>query len=445
MTRRQFLRTGSCSAILLLGVSPAWAADKKHQQPRLLTDEEILSQAGARIQKHRKGEGLVAVRNHRGLPVPGVTVKIQQVRHDFLFGCNLFQFGHCAGPAQEEQYRQRFRDLFNYCTLGFYWANYEPQRGQPNYAYTDQVIEWTRAHAITVKGHPLVWDHPASSPNWLPADVGEVSRLSNARVHDLVSRYRDRINVWDVVNEATHLPDHVNKTTMAQVGIAMGPVRYVSEPLKIARAANPDTLLLVNDYRTEQAYFDILKQEQVRGKFLFDVIGIQSHMHDGVWPLEKVWSICDTYSRLGRPIHFTETTLVSGSRRGPGENWSSTDPALEAKQAEEAVRFYTAVFAHPSVQALTWWDFSDYHAWQGAAAGWLRTDMSQKPVYQHLMGLIKREWWTSLEGRTGPRGNFVTPAFYGLYDITVDPPNGPPITRREHWARGQLNQFVFRI
>ena len=70
-------------------------------------------------------------------------------------------------------------------------------------------------------------------------------------------------------------------------------------------------------------------------------------MHDGGWPLRRVWEVCDTYGKLGRPIHFTETTIVSGPRKGPGENWGPTTPELEAKQADYVPKFYTTLFAHP--------------------------------------------------------------------------------------------------
>ena len=76
--------------------------------------------------------------------------------------------------------------------------------------------------------------------------------------------------------------------------------------------------------------------------------------------------ICDRYARVGLPIHFTETTVVSGPRTGPGENWGSTTPELEAKQADYVARLYTLLFGRPAVQALTWWDFSDDGAWQRA-------------------------------------------------------------------------------
>ena len=441
LSRRVFLRTSGAAAAFVLA-APPWSAAKDASEQ---TVSEILEQARVRIENIRKGEGTVAVRTVKGGPIPAVRVRIEQLRHNFLFGCNLFQFGHCATPEHEQQYRQQFAALLNYCTLGFYWANYEPRRGEPNYPYTDQVLEWTRANGITCKGHPLVWDHPAGSPQWLPDDITELQRLCEARVSQLVLRYRGRIDIWDAVNEATHLPQHVNHTRIANLGASMGPVRYTSQALRTARAANRQALLLVNDYRTDSAYFDLLKQLQVNGKYFFDVIGIQSHMHDGLWPLRKAWDLCDTYGKLNRAIHFTESTILSGPRTVPGERWGPTSPEGEAKQADYTASFYTTLFAHPAVHAITWWDFSDYNAWQRAPAGWLRKDMSPKPVYHRLMDLIKKQWWTKIQGETGSRGNFVTRGFYGLYRITIEPPGRPPFSRTVHWQRDQPNVFAFRI
>jgi len=441
MNRRGFLRTGSCAAALAF--SPAYWCTAGQKGPAPPTKEEILSRAATQVEKERKGDCLVAVRDANGRPVPGIKVKIEQLRHDFLFGCNLFMFGRCGDPEVEEKYRRQFSGLLNYCTLGFYWANYEAQRRHPNYEYTDSVVEWTRANGVKAKGHPLVWDHPAGSPRWLPDDNETIAQLSNERVRAIVSRFQDRIDVWDVVNEATHLPDKVNKTKMAAMGLWKGSVRYTGDPLKVARAANPKAVLVVNDYRSDQAYYDLLRNLAEDGRHLFDVVGIQSHMHDGVWPLHKVWDVCDRFSKLGQPLHFTETTIVSGPRIGSA--WGDTTPEGEDQQAEQVIEFYRVLFGHPAVQGITWWDFSDLHAWQGAAAGWLRKDMSPKPVYERLVSLIKGQWWTWLEGETGQQGNLSARVFYGTYRITVSPPNGPPLNREVHWQRGQPNELIVHL
>jgi endo-1,4-beta-xylanase len=425
------------TAALLLS-RPAWCAEQEQPEP---ADREIFAQTKAHIEQYRQGEGIISVGDARGKPVPGAKVKVEQLRHDFLFGCNFFMFGRCGNPELEEQYRQRFVALFNYCTLGFYWASYEHARGKPDYEYTDQVVAWTRDRGITCKGHPLVWDHPAGSPRWLPDDPKEIERLSTTRVRDIVSRCAGRIDIWDVVNEATHLADKRNNTKMAAWAATLGAVPYVEEHLEAARAANPRATLLVNDYRLEPAYYHILESLRHKGRFLFDTVGIQSHMHDGVWPFHRVWETCDTFSKLALPLHFTECTILSGPRKGPGENWGATTAEGEARQAELTTKFYTALFAHPATQAITWWDFSDLGAWQGAAAGWLRRDMSPKPVYDRLMSLIKGQWWTKAEGITDASGQTKFRAFYGTHRVTAHLPDGRSMTKDVRWERGKQNQF----
>ncbi len=437
VNRRAFHKTGGAVGAWL-ATAPGWSAPISVLAP---TDDEILAEAKKRIEKNRLAPGVITVRSAAGKPVPGAKVTVEQLSHAFRFGCNFFLFGQCGDAAAEEAYRQKFGALFNYCTLGFYWASYEPERGHPNYAYTDQVVEWTRQHGISAKGHPLAWDHPASSPAWLPNDLKEIEQLSKTRVHEIVERYRGRINIWDVVNEPTHLADKVNKTKMADMADRLGAVEYVAEHLRVARGANPQATLLVNDYRTDTPYLDILQSEQETGKYRFDVVGIQSHMHDGVWPLEKVWRICDTYARLGLPLHFTETPIVSGPRGASGQGWGTTTPEGEAAQAEKTVRFYTALFGHPAVQAITWWDFTDRGAWQGAPAGWVRQDMSPKPVYERMLGLVKKDWWTRAELRTDAKGEAVQKAFKGKYQITAQIPGAAPIRQEVQWGDGP-NEFV---
>jgi len=392
--RRDFFAT-------LFGATVASAVGYLETRGKLSVDEaiaqeeQVLSGAKERIEQHRKGEVTLVIQAPNGKPLPNAELTLTQMRHEFLFGCNIFRWGRIPDPKREELYREHFAAIFNYATLPFYWAGYEWERGKPSYDYTDRVVAWCQEHSIVCKGHPLVWDHPASSPEWLPDDFDEIERLSKQRVRDIVQRFAGRIDIWDVVNEPTHLgPNNPHKSKMAAWGAHLGPVAYTALHLKVARAANPKATLLVNDYRTDDAYLRILQQlKDEQGRWLFDVVGIQSHMHGGVWSASRTWQVCERFAQLGLPLHFTETTIVSGPRIDR-ERWGETTPEGEERQAEATARFYTLLFSHPAVQAITWWDFSDDGAWMGAPAGWLRKDMSPKPVYERMLALIKGEWWT---------------------------------------------------
>ena len=393
-----------------------------------MTEAQILAGASQRISRHRKSALTVRVVDANGKPVRDAEVKVEQLRHDFLFGCNIFMLNHAGSPELDQQYRDRYAALFNYATLPFYWAGFEPQKGKPGYARIDEIVEWCREQGITTKGHPLVWNHSAGVPRWLPKDLNEIKRLSDARVTEIVSRYVGKIDRWDVVNEVADPFRGGFENLMSDTWKQGGKLPMTIGSFELARAANPKATLLINDYRLDQEYEKVIDQlVDADGKALYDVIGIQSHMHGGAWPVRRAWQTCECYAKYGVPLHFTEFTIVSGAKTDQG--WDST-PQGERRQAESVVKLYTAFFSHPAVEAITWWDFSDRGAWQQAPAGFLRKDMSPKPAYERLRELVKGKWWTNETKSTGETGAVALRAFHGEHRVTVAMPDGKARTRK---------------
>ena len=72
--------------------------------------------------------------------------------------------------------------------------------------------------------------------------------------------------------------------------------------------------------------------------------------------------------------------------------WQSTEDG-EARQAREISEMYTILFNHPSVEAITTWDFAD-NAWLHAPAGFVCTDNTEKSSYHALNFLIHGKWET---------------------------------------------------
>jgi endo-1,4-beta-xylanase len=98
-------------------------------------------------------------------------------------------------------------------------------------------------------------------------------------------------------------------------------------------------------------------------------------------------------------------------------DWPST-PEGEARQADEVVRHYRTLVAHPAVEAVTWWDFRD-GGWLNAPSGLVRRDGSRKPGYEALHRLIKGDWWlapTTL--RSGDDGTVRFSGFAGTYEVS---------------------------
>jgi GH35 family endo-1,4-beta-xylanase len=183
-------------------------------------------------------------------------------------------------------------------------------------------------------------------------------------------------------------------------------------------------MLVLNDFETSSSY-EILVDGCLQAGVPVDVIGIQSHQHQGYWGKEKLLAVLDRYSYFGKPIHFTENTIISGDIMPPHivdlndwqvESWPSTREG-EERQAREVTEMYEILFAHPAVEAITTWDSTD-DRWLHAPAGLLRADNSIKPVYTALMNKIKGEWWTKGEFSTDAEGNLEVYGFRGDYEIS---------------------------
>jgi GH35 family endo-1,4-beta-xylanase len=433
-TRRHFLRSflAGCGAATLPGLWPRLA----------LADEDdytLMQGADSRIERHRKTNGILCLKDPRGRPVAGARVALDQVRHQFLFGCNGFGLNGNRSLLQD-QYEARFEALFNYATLGFYWRSCEKVRGITDYSWAEAGLDWCQPRGICCKGHTLAWDYTA--PDWIPANLTEAERLSRARVAEVVARFKGRVDTWDVVNEPTHLGNEdfcwITNRPLGNLGCIDGPKSYTASYLEAARAANPEATLLVNDYYTDIAFYLILDSLREKGRLLFDTVGLQTHMHEGMLPLSDLWEMCERFAPLGVPIHFTEMTVLSGPHIGPGEKWAATTPEMEEYQALHVERIYRLLFSHPAVEAISWWDLSDLGAWKAAPAGLLRSDMSPKPVYERLHQLIKKDWWTNACGLTDTQGKFKTRTFLGTYRLSVELPNGLKSSTLVEWRRPSL-------
>ncbi len=419
LNRRKFLKSTAAATGALL-VHPAYRGRAVEADP-----EAVLERAQEGIRRHRMSELRIHVIGQDQQPLSGIGVSVGQLRHRFLWGANLFGWARSGGPDLEADYRSRFASLFNFATLGFYWHYYEPEQGHPQYAWTEGTIDWCQANSITCKGHPLVWAN-IEDPGWLPEDAEGIRAASLGRVREIVDRFRGRIDLWDVVNEPSLLLWAT--TRLGQWAQAVGTRSFVSQHLHAAREANPNAILLVNEVLTAYPVYSLLDDLREQGKPLFDAVGLQSHMHRGPWPLDRMWSLCDRYAGLGVPLHFSEFTLLSGPGGIEG-HWETPTPESEQAQAEDTALRYTLLFGHPSVQAVSWWDLSDRGAWKAAPAGLLRADMSPKPAYDQLYELIRKRWWTSIQGRTNASGKFSCRAFHGQHRITVRSPDGHELHR----------------
>lgn len=319
-------------------------------------------------------------------------------RNRFLFGCNFFGY-----PAQGEDYAVKFERLFNFATLPLYWRNFEPEEGKPRYERVDTMLARLERGRIAAKGHPLCWFHRAGCPAWMEGrPFAEWQRQQERRVREIVSRYRGRIRVYDVINEAH---DWGNEPGFSSDEL-LEMTRVVADA---TRAADPQAVRVVNncslfgEYVADGRTYLGAQNRRLRTplQYLravigagidFDAIGLQVYYpgHD----MFEIAAMLDRFAALGKPLHITELGVASSTEpdehgliKDPGKAWWH-GPWSESIQADWIEQFYTLCYAHPSIEAITWWDFTDApgHFWPHG--GFLRADLTPKESYERLQRLI---------------------------------------------------------
>jgi endo-1,4-beta-xylanase len=368
--------------------------------------------------------------DERGEPLPDRELTVHQNRHAFAFGNIGFDFLPLAsgqGAEGDAQLAELWLDLFNTATLPFYWAQFEPERGDPATTRLRSAAQWFADRGVALKGHPLAWHTLA--PEWLRGlPLDEVEALLRGRIRREVEGFAGLIDTWDGINEVVIMPVFdKDDNAITRLAEARGRVPMIRLAFEEARAANPAATLVLNDFDLSPAYEHLI-EDVLEAGVRVDAIGLQTHMHQGYRGEEEVLGIVERFARFGLPLHFTETSLVSGDVMPADivdlndhvvDSWPST-PAGEDRQADELARHYRSLLSHPAVEAITYWGITDRDAWLGAPIGLVRADGSPKPSYSALHALIKGSWWLSPTGaRTDAAGRIRVAGFAGEFAVSA--------------------------
>lgn len=378
--------------------------------------------------EHRFGKTQLRLVDWKGNPFVNQEVTINQTNQEMLFGCGIppvLEFRRDGFQTKEfEDCMSKWLDLFNYGTLHFYWGFFEHEEGKLHTLDMLRVANYLKEKNIKMKGHPLCWH--TLCPDWLlKYSNDEILRKQKQRIRREVNDFKGLVDCWDAINEVVIMPDFRDDNAVTRICKKHGRIKTIKMMFEEAKATNPDSYLLINDFNLTTNY-EILIDGCLNAGVPIDAIGIQTHQHQGYMGKEKLYNILDRFSKFGLPLHFTENTLISGDLM-PKEivdlndykvdSWPST-PEGEARQATEMEEMYRILFEHPQVEAITAWDFQD-GAWLGAPSGIVRKDYSEKPVYHMLKKLIKEEWATNGIQKTDENGFITLEGYRGDYEIKV--------------------------
>lgn len=391
---------------------------------------------------HRKAVQKIRFIDSEGNILSNTSVKIKLKYHQFLFGSGAFDslpatsevdmkkidFYHDKKFPEKSFFEDRidkWLEVFNYGTIPFYWGGFEPKEGEILTDSRMRAAKMLQKNHVKVKGHPLCW-HTACADWLMDYDNATILQKQLDRIHRDVTAFRGVVDMWDVINEVVIMPVYDRyDNAITRICKDLGRVRLVKEVFEAAKAANPDAILLINDFNLSESY-RILIDGCLNAGVPISAIGIQTHQHQGYMGQKKLEDILERFSTFGLPLHFTENTLLSGNIMPADivdlndyqvDEWPST-PEGEERQKKEWAEMYRILFENPLVEAITGWDFAD-GAWLGAPSGLIRKDNTTKPAYHELKRLIHEEWHTEDELRTDANGNITLEGFKGEYEITL--------------------------
>jgi len=359
--------------------------------------------AEQRIERIRKRDLAVRVLDSRGRPVPNATVRIEQTRHAFRFG-TAAPAAMIAGTGPDaDRFREHLSRLFNTVTFenDLKWNSLE----EPNYANVDKSIAWLTARGFNIRAHNFVWGSQQYLPQglWARSDQ-EVREAVERRIRTAGERFRGKVYLWDVVNEAV---------TEKGLWERLGWQEFV-RTFKLAREADPKALLCYNDYNiTEESQAGSgHRRTAVRriktildGGGPLDVIGIQAHVGVPITPTARVLEILDDMGKLGPRLEITEYDLGVHDDKVNGQHMRD---------------FLTATFSHPKVDGFIMWGFWEGAHWRAGEGGaMVRRNWTPRPAARAYEELVKGKWWTKSTLRTDRAGSARTRAFFGTHRVTV--------------------------
>ena len=207
------------------------------------------------------------------------------------------------------------------------------------------------------------------------------------RMHDhiqtVVGRYKGRIKVWDVVNEALNDSSSLTDTNLLRRSspwVRILGMDFIVKAFQYAHEADPDAILRYNDYSIEnpakrERLITLIKYLQSQHVPVM-AIGSQTHANLS-WPsFDLEDSFLTEVSGLGLPIHITELD-VNGSQGG--QRSQSADITQNAQAAggggqvdsaqEKLARQYASLFKafvkhRDEIRLVTFWGVTDADSWR---------------------------------------------------------------------------------
>mgnify|MGYP000625064555 FL=1 len=340
---------------------------------------------------------------------------LKSFKDDFLIGAALN-----TGQIKEVDSVQTtlIKNEFNTITPenDMKWEQIHPQKDTYNFEVSDAYVAFGQKNNMHVVGHTLLW-HSQLAP-WVYEIKNKdtlVKHITN-HINTIASRYKGKIDSWDVVNEALNEDGSPRESLFYKI---FGDESYLEMAFKLASEADPNAQLIYNDYNLwkpekRKGVIRIVKNLQDKG-IKIDAVGMQAHWSVEGPTIEDIENSIIGYAALGVKVLFTEldVTALPNPWELDGaaveasyeryENDPKMDPyknGLTEEAKEKIAKRYEDIFNlflkhKDKISRVTFWGVNDGQSWlnnwpiKGRTNYPLLFDRNNKPkeVYNNVIAL----------------------------------------------------------
>lgn len=241
-----------------------------------------------------------------------------------------------------------------------------PERGKYQWANAEQYIAFAKQHHMRLHGHTLIWHE--SIPEWIKQihDTAELHTVFRDYITTYVSKTREDVLGWDVVNEA--IADSGGGFRRSFWYNTLGEP-YIAEAFFLANQANPHALLFYNEYGLEENEEKLAATLQMIDRLTrqgVPVHGIGMQMHITIdMDMGKYRKALREFVKRGLMVHLSELDIRVNPDRGKErfKHFNYVAAKLQKDKYYEVVKTYLEEVPRNQQYGITLWGFSDAHSW----------------------------------------------------------------------------------
>ncbi|MEK3786668.1 endo-1,4-beta-xylanase [Paenibacillus sp. FSL K6-1230] len=290
----------------------------------------------------------------------------EQFRHDFLIG---------AAVSARTIHTQR--DLlvahFNSITAEneMKFISVHPTEDEYTFEEADRIVSFAREHGMKMRGHTLVWHNQTSdwmfeTHNGSRVDQETLLQRMKSHIRTVMSRYKQDIYAWDVVNEV--IADEGDELLRPSRWLEIAGPDFIAKAFEYAHETDPDALLFYNDYNESDPQksrkIHKLLQSLLEQGVPIHGVGLQAHWNLYEPGLDEIRAAIERYASLGLQLQITE--LDMSMYRFDDHRKDLTQPSEEMLELQ--ARRYADVFEllkeyRQHVSSVTFWGAADDYTW----------------------------------------------------------------------------------